>query len=430
MIIKTNYETLQTAITPLKAVLADKLTSDAIKNIIFITKADGSVTVAAYNTTVSCFSPLTGATVDWGEGVTPADTWFQMKSDLVKKLDGFKSVKRTVADEIEIDFKESHAVLKVSEHAAEGIPEDKKSRYSAQSKTRIASPKLNSGIQRVMEGFSITVSGEQLNAIDVKTYMDALSSTLPVDAKDNMSTRIMAVGSDIYTAPSLYFAIMENRLPSDKFTGFVLTQSAASFIRSYLDCVDMFSFDKTENENSVVLKFSSEKCIAYVTAQLTKNVLDCTKYKVHSNTGIVLDKDWFIDQLNRVGSSDAFSFATRIYSDHAVCRIESKEYNMPEFPALLARLDKSEFANKNILKQDETGADYVDIKFSIRADLFSKLLFSGTIFKQPVYLYFEVDDAIPDAPSISMAVLDDTQIWQTKINRLTASRSDFKWEED
>lgn len=432
MIIKTEYDVFQKAIAPLKAVISDKVSSDNIRNVIVIVKADGSVSLAAFNTIVTAFSPLKGAVVEWAEGETPAEIWFQMKSDVLKKLDVFKSGGRTAMGDMLIEPQGDVTYVQISEHAAAAdIPDERRANYNSKSKIRVSSPKLNDGIKKKMQEHEVTISGEELNSVDVKLYLDTLAGTMPADARDAQSTRIMLKGDDIYSAPSVYIAVMNNRLPSPKFRDFVLSSSAVGFIRAYTSCSEKFMFDKQENANAVMLKLSCEDCIAFVVAQLMNNtIIDCTKSKKHSNTGLAIDKEWFLAQLNRVGSSGTFALQVKIYATHGSYSILSKEYSARDVQALKSRLDPSEFAGTDILKTDENGEQYAEFNLDMRASILSKLLFSGTTFNSPAFLYFEAEMPIAGQPPvISLAVTDDTQIWQTKINRLTVSRTDFAWED-
>ena len=431
MVITTTYDVFQKAVIPLKAVIMDKVSSDNIRNVIVIVKEDGSVNLAAFNTIVTSFAPLSDASVTWAEGETPAETWFQMKSDVLRKLDGFKSGSRTAMGTMTIEPHGDTTYIQISEHAvAADIPDERKANYNSKSKLRIPSPKLNDGIKKKMQEHEVTISGEELNSVDVKLYLDTLAGTIPADAKDAQTTRIMLKGDDIYTAPSVYVAVMQNKLPSVKFRDFVLSSSATGFIRAYAGCTDKFSFDKTENENAVMLKFSCPDCIAFVVAQLPKNILDCTKSKKHSNTGIAIDKEWFLSQLNRVGANGEFSLKVKIYATHGSYSILSREYSARDVQALRSRLDPSEFNGMDILKTDDNGEQYAEFSLDMRANVLTKLLFAGTTFNSPAFCYFEAEAGmLNQPPAIYLAVTDDTQIWQTKTSKLITSRTDFAWEE-
>lgn len=426
MKLKTTYENLNGAIATLKAVITDKFASDTLRNVIFIVSASGEVRLAAYNTLVACFAPLPAAEVDWGTA-QPEETYFQLKSDLLKILDNFKALKKTKVDAIEIDVGEANALLTARETAIDAIladvevPDYVKNSYSHDLYFRVPAPKLASGIRKEIEGRDMTVSGELMSAVDLKYYLDALISTIPADAKETMGTRIMAVGDDIYTAPQLYFAIMNNRLGT-QFRNFILSRSATQFIRSYLDCVDEFYFSKTELENAVVLKFACQNSIAFVNAATTRGALDCTAYKQHSETGLAVDKEYFSDILRRVGTSDACSFTVKIPEQGIAGGVIASKTWKQSFTALVSRLNISEFEGTSLLKTAEDGSRYLEIAFSLRPDLMQKLLFLGLNDKAPAYLYFE-----PAQSGVKLAVCDETGIWNTKINTLTPKRNDFEW---
>ena len=427
MKITTNFTDIMASLATLKAVVQDKLASDNLKNIIFTIGADGKVTLVAYNTLVTCFAPLKNATVTWDDGETPAETYFQVRQELLKVLDNFKSLKKTVVDHIDITPTEAYALVSVSERATDeilndtAIPEQIKASYNHVSDFRVTAPKLAAGVKKEIEGKDMSVDGTDMTAVDTKVYLDALLATIPIDAKETMGTRIMAVGSDIYTAPQVFFAIMENRLP-DEFRDFILSSSASQFLKSYLDIVPEFKFSKQVLENAVILKFACEDSIAFINASTTKGALDCTAYKMHGNSGFAIDKDYFSDMIRRISGQENIAFSAKLYEDHCTGTIKSKTYKQ-SFDALTCRLDTQEFEGSSLLKTDDDGAKYLDIDVSIRPDLLAKLLFIGFNNAAPAFLYFEP----VGGAAMRLAIRDNTGIWQTKINTLSANRSNFEW---
>lgn len=423
MILKTNYDALDQSIATLVGVVTDKMASDTLKNIIFSVKADNSVAVAAYNTIVTCYTPLSTAEIDW-QGATPEDTYFQLKADVIQTLATFKSLKKTRVEEVEIELTDTNALLSVHE-VARDADEQNAEKYAQVSKFRVTAPKFAAAIRKELESKSFSFEGTVIPSVDIQTYLNTLFATLPPDSRDSVGTRIMAVGDMIYTVPQLYFAMMYNRLP-EVFRDFILTSSAANFLKGFLALDETVRFEKTVLESGTVqLKFANSYSVAYINASGTNGALDCTPHRSHSNTGIALDKGYFADILKRasLGGAETCTIDIKIHKSGATeASIMSKAWKQ-DFAVLTGKLNPDEFAGNAALKGD--GEDIcLDVSFSIRPDLLSKLLFMhSTEFSDVVYLYFE-----PATPSgIKMAACDNTQIWQTKINTLAVKRGDFSW---
>ena len=426
MKIKTSYANIMSAISSLRAILSDKKSADALRNLIFKITPKG-VKLLAYNTLVTCYTGLECKV----EGLDDVEVEYkQLKADILKVLGNFKSLKRTQVTSVEIDFQEANALITIRETASQAILDDAnipdviKSSYNHTSKYRIGTPKLNKGIVKELDSKDLSLTGTEISAIDLNFYISALLSTLSSDIKDAIATRVCFTGDDIWTAPQVYFAIMQNRLDKT-LRDFVLSQSEATFLKTYLEGLETVLFSKIELENSVILKFASKKGIAYINASTTKGCMDCTGYKAHTLTGLAVDKPYFTDILGRLGSEDTVAVTIQINDNNTAWgNIESK-YFKQSFSGLKARLNIPDFEDTGYLKTREDGSHYLLLEFNIKPDLFRKLLFTQVNPTSPAYLYFE--PAVNNT-GIRVAVCDETGIWQTKVSAL-AAKTNFAWED-
>ena len=297
-------------------------------------------------------------------------------------------------------------------------------KYRNVTKHRVASPKFPSGIRKELENRNLANEGVVMSSPDIKAYLDTLVATIPADSRDSVGTRIMVKGDTIYTAPQLYFAMMENKL-DESFADFVLPTSAANFLKSFLTFEDTVQFSKTQLESVILLKFVNSKSVAFVAALPATNALDCTPHKAHSNTGIVIDKQYFNDLLKRAPSQDACVVDIEICGDGTASgKIMSKTWKQ-DFVVLKSRLDEKDFEGHSYLTGTGENAK-LSLNFSIRAELLKQLIFAQTnIFEDKVFMYFEA----AGNTGIRLACRDDTGIWQTKINTLTPKRGEFNWED-
>lgn len=428
MTIKTTYEAFNTALSSLKAILSDKKSAEALRNLIFkIT--DSGVKLIAYNTLVTCYTDLECSV----QGISDNQIEYrQVKADILKVLANFKSLKRTKVESIVIDFQANYALVSVQEVASQAIQDDEaipdviKSAYRHLSKYRIGSPKLNKGIIKELDKKDLSIDGVDIPASDLSFYLSALLGTLSSDSKDAISNRINFVGEDIYTTPQVYFAIMQNRLDKS-LRDFVLSYSEAQFIKAYLDGLDLVKFSKTELENAVVLKFASQKAVAYVNANTTKGTLDCTAYKTHTLTGLAVDKAYFTDILQRLGNEDTVAISIQVNDNNTAWGDIESKFTKQSFSGLKARLDLKDFEDTAYIRTRDDNSQYLLLEFNIKPEILKKLFFTQVNPTTPAYLYFE---PASNNTGLRLAVRDETGIWQTKINALASASNNFMWEAD
>ena len=405
MIIKTGTGILK-AVSTLSVVISDRLLTEDIKNIIFKINSDSSVYIAAYATSVTCFVEVEGASVDW-QGTTPEETYFQVKSEIVKLLDTYKALSKTAISEIEIIPAESFVTLNIHEISKSGELHE----YDKISKHRLASPVLTSGIKERLEQYELSFTGEELSSKDFLLYLDALIPTLDSrDNRDNM--KIAFTDEKIYTAPALYFALLDNKLGS-ACSGYMLNQTSAKFLKTFLTQADVFEISKAE-------KFIKIKCgtsVAFVHTFSLKTAINYQDYANHTQTGITLDKKYMQDVIKRI-YSDNCTVKIRISDVSASCSFATENWKQ-DIGVLKSCLVASEFPEK-YLSIDESGNKYLDIAFSIRPDILSRLLMLHTKkFEDLVNIYFEPSGM----NGFKMAVADSSGLWQTKINTLSSAKT-------
>lgn len=414
MVIKTNVN-LITAIDNLVAVVTDRLLSEDIKNIIFKVGADSSVHVAAYSTSVICYAEIEGAEVDW-ENETPTEQYFQTKAELIKLLNVYRSLSRTILDTIEIIPSGAYVTLKIHEISKdENHPE-----FDKISKHRLASPALKSGIQAQLEKYNLDFTGTTVSATDFMVYLDALIPTIPPEARDNtISSKITFTAEKIYTAPSLFFALLDNKL-DPVCSDFMLTLTSAKFLKVFLAQSETCEVEKDVSPSAVILKIRCGSSIAVIHALSLKSAIDYTPYAQHSRTGIVLDKKYMQDVMKRATlDSDVCNVKVTITGTSATCSFATRSW-CQDLAVLKSRLDPTEFG-ADYIKTAADGSKSIDIAFSIRPDILAKLIMThASNFNDLVFLYFEPSGS----NGFKMSASDNTCFWQTKINTLSSAKAE------
>lgn len=414
MIIKTNAN-LMTAIENLVAVVTDRLLSEDIKNIIFKVSPDGLVHVAAYSTSVICYSEVEGAVVDW-ENETPTEQYFQTKAEIIKLLNVYRNLSRTILDTIEIIPSGAYVTIKFYEVTKdENHPE-----FDKISKHRLASPALKSGIKAQLEKYNLDFKGTSVSAKDFMVYLDALIPTIPVEARDNtLSSKITFTAEKIYTAPSLFFALLDNKL-DPVCSDFMLTLTSAKFLKVFLDNAETCEVEKDVSPSAVILKFRCGSSIAVIHALSLKSAIDYTPYAQHNRTGIVLDKKYMQDVMKRATlDSDVCNVKINITGTSASCSFATRSW-CQDLAVFKSRLDPTEFS-EDYIKTAADGTKSIDIAFSIRPDILAKLIMThANNFNDLVFLYFEPSGT----NGFKMSASDNTCFWQTKINTLSSAKAE------
>jgi hypothetical protein len=402
MIIKTSFETLETAMVTVSNIVSDKNLQEDLKNVVIWVK-DGKTRLAAYNGNIVSATGIE-ATVQFPSEDQP-ETLFQLKAkDINDVVTSFKGLKRTKVSEVELHIKENEAVMHIHE-----VPIDdtlaNASEYNQESKFRITKPRLKDVVKAEIQKINMELeSGSQVNSVDLLVYINALLPTVAKETRE--STNNVMFGDDhVYAVLAPYSAIMPNKLP-DVLKGFRLQNSVVSFLKNFISDAQTFVIEKADMGNGmVVLTVKVNDSVAMIKCADMSRAFDITNFISVPANGIVVDKAYLIDVLKRMSLSAEAAFVEIVIAEgKGTMKVVSK--NMTQnIPVINAKGDGL-------------------FPFSIRAELLSNVVFShSSVFGENVFFYLEHTER----GNIVLACTDNTQMWQTKMTGLTPSKGDFAW---
>lgn len=400
MIITTGFETLDTAMATVTSIVSDKMLKEDLKNLVIWVK-DGEVRFSAYNGNIS------SATKVDAQVILPnpnEEVFVQLKAkDINDVLASFKGLSRTKVAKVELEIKETEAIMQVFEEPIDS-EQSHAEEYFQRSKFRITKPRLKDAIKSEIQKINTNVDGVEVTSIDMLLYINSLYPTVQKETRE--STDNVLFGKEyIYTVLAPYSAIMENRLP-EVISGFRLKNTIVNFLKNFITGAETFTIDKQDMGNGmVVLTVKVGDSVAVIKCADMSRAFDMTNFVTTPANGVVVDKAYLIDVLKRMSlSSEAAYIDVTIVDGRGELKVVSK--NMTQ--------------NIPVVQTKGEGS----FPFSIRAELLSSVIFSHIQgFGENVFLYLEHGDR----GNIIMAVKDNTNLWQTKITGLASSKGDFAW---
>lgn len=400
MKIKVSFEVLEESMVTVSSIVSDKALQEDLKNVIVWVK-DGKTRFAAYNGNISSATVVDAEVTFEGE---PVEVFIQLKAkDINDVVASFKGLKRTKVSHVEFDIKENEAIMHVFEEAIDEN-QSNASEYTQESKFRIIKPRLKDVVKNSIQEIKTDVEGVSIPSVDLLLFINALYPTVAKETRE--STNNVLFGTEhIYSVLAPYSAIMQNKLP-EVLSGFRLQNSVVNFVKNFIQGVESFAIDKDDKGNGmVILTLKVNESVAVIKCADMKRAFDMTNMITKPENGIVVDKAYLIDVLKRMSlSSEPASVEIQVKEGVGALKIVSK--NMTQ--------------NVPVIKSKGEGL----FSFTIRAELLSNLIFShATFLGESVYLYLEHGDR----NNVIMAVLDNTELWQTKITGLASSKGDFSW---
>jgi hypothetical protein len=375
-------------------IVSDKLLHEDLKNVI-IKNDNGVIKFIAYAGNI-----ITSLTVD---GVIEGDLvdYIQLKAkDIVDVLGTFKSLRKTRVTKVEIRVRENEAVLHVFEEGADSESQYVED-YKQESKFRITKSKIKEVVRAEISKLQVNNGGVELNTPDVLFYLNALYSAVSKETRE-ATNNVLFSESHAYAVLPSYTAVIDNQLPN-VMSGFRLVNGVVNFLKSFISGTDSFKLIKHDMGNGlIVLEVHLENAIAHIKCADMSRAFDISNFISIPSNGIVVDRLYIIDILKRINlNSDVLFLEVNI--DNSSMKVVSKTMtqNIPVFKA------KGEGV----------------FQFSIRPELLSSLLFTNVNVAEHSFLYFEKGDK----NNIIMVSMDNTKLWQTKINGLAEAKADFNW---
>lgn len=417
MRIKATFTNLTRALTEVTPALSDKLLMEEMKNILFWVKG-GEVLVVCNNLFTTVIAKIENCTCEFAENEDAnSDHYAQVKAkEFLSYLGSVSGLKMTKVDTVELDVRDAEVQLWFNESAIN--PEDASLAYlNKTSKFRLSKGKPEARvIKELTDAYahmtdSATEGYITLNKTDILMTLNALVPSVSKEVRDTVNTRITFAPDYIYVIPQTYAALWSNGLP-DGVSGFIVTNSVATFMQSFFALEETSKFKKIPINNDVqLLILKNSNATAVIKASTTVRAFNIAKQKVLPQDGVAIPKAYFLDVMKRIHSTNSeITFHVTVTPEGGTCKIVNKTLTQ-EIPVLKAK-----------------GTN--DYSFSIKPDQLSSLIFShintgGSL----LFFYMEKDET----GKVTLCVSDDVvtnnnqHLWHTYCKGLALLKGDFAW---
>ena len=399
MLITMSFETLDSVMSTVTSIVSDKMLKEEMKNVIVWVKGD-KVRFSAYSGNISSATEI-DAIVELAEA---DEVFVQLRAKDINDVIGtLKGLKKTVVEKVVFDIRENEAILSIFE-APIDLEMAGADKYYQETKFRITKPVVKEMVKREIESIDFDSTGTVLESVDVLLYVNTLYPTIQKEVRE--STFNMFFGEKhIYTIVAQYAAIMENKL-NPIVSGFMLPNTVVNFLKNFISTSETFELSKQPGiKGGVVLTVRVGSSIAVIKCSDMGKAYDITEYSTAPEDGIVIDKDYLVDVLKRMSlSSEQVNISVNIAGEDSVMEVVSKTMKQ-QIPIVTAKGEGQ-------------------YQFVIRPELLSSVILSHASWLGTAsFLYFEHGNR----NNIVMAVKDSTNIWQTKVTGLDASKGAFTW---
>lgn len=370
MKIKTTVEKLNKALDGIKVILNDTLLADDQRNIIFwvdLEKNQG-VKLVARNNIVDCICDIEADATPDESGVTMYNIRYK---ELLSVLDGFKSLKVTQATTIEFEILDTVIKVEVAEEPidVDGEFADKLYRIN---RYQLSKPRGVVDIVRSeIEGVSLVDKSTPISRNDIMPYFNALLPTIK-DMHEGFSSRLNVVGDFIFTTPSSYAAIMRRTL--NVLPDFILTSSAANFMKAFFDLEEVTNCAVEETKGGVFVTLENSMAKALVKAQSSQKAFRLDNYLSIPSQGIGVDKGYFCDVIKRFNSAEAIQIS-----------ISGDEMTLSQ-----AKGQSSAMVTVTVpFYTSRFNEDFDGLNIKVNSGVLSTAVFSHVTFGSLLFIYFE-----------------------------------------
>lgn len=354
MRISMKYNELMNTLGYVSSILADKSVEDKLKNVIFMVDPN-TIKIVGYSAYIFSRTTVEGEIED-----VPEIGWkFQVKaSNLMKVLSSFSSLSKTFVDHLEFSDDGVRIRLDVFEEPMEGESE----RFRQTSSFKLENVPILSKVESEIM-MEYPEGDDMISSQDLGMYIESLFPLMNNDSVGKMDSKLNFAEDYVFVASSQLSSYMKNRLP-DAFKEITLSYSSVSFLKKVVDNFDDLGVCKTDK----YLCVQTESTDAFMRYQNIK-----VKYKSYlknykKEKGIVVDRQYFKDVLNRMSNVDINGVATIGNGDEM--EVVNSVYSQP-----LPLLNR---------KGDVSG-----ISFNMVVSFFEKAIIGrDDLFKSEVFLYF------------------------------------------
>jgi len=401
MKIVVKYNQLDMIINHLHAlVVGDKLLHEDLKNFIFEVK-DNQLYVCLFNGLVVSKTKVEVESLEEAK-----EGYFQLKAkDFSKILSSFKGLKKTEAANVELYITEE-ANIKVHEvpKGVSDLDESLYDLYKQVSEFRLPLIPLKPVVKSALDNLPQTIEEPDFRD-EVEKYAFYLKTLYPLISKEtrDITNQIVFGKEHVYVTLLTFVSLMENKL--EGWEGFRVNGSGINFIMNLFNLDSMFTFKKVEKDKGIIeLLFEVGNTIALVKANDLSKALDLTNFLTPISNGVVTDKVYISEVLNRLVTTEGVVFDVQIEQGQGVFEIRSKNFKQ-QIPVLKAKGEGR-------------------YTFHLSSDVLLKMMFKHSYdLPDMVYMYLEVNEK----GLITLSFKDETGVWVTRMNGISPVKNIPQW---
>lgn len=399
MIINMKFEALDSAMSTVSNIVSDRQLDENLKNVTIWVK-DNELRLAAYSGNIVSATPVE-ASIEY-EGAESGEYLAQLKAkDINDVISSFKGLTRTKISNVKIHIEDTQAMLYITESPVDETMHNA-SQYNQVSKFRIVKPHMKDLVRSKIQEIMMNPDGEEITTADLLLYLNALLPSVQKQTRDT-NNKINFASDDIYALLQTHAALMPNKLPA-VMSNFRLVNSVAAFIKTFITGTETFIVKKEEKGRGlVVLTIKANNSVAVIECPDMSRAFDMTGYSGMPANAIAVDKGYLTDVLKRLSlGSEAASINISLSGGVGSMKVITKTMTQ-EVPVINAKGEGS-------------------FSFSIKAELFSEMIFGHASLDENVFIYLEQGER-----NITMGCQDNSGLWKTKNTGLAPSTANFNW---
>lgn len=411
MKIVTTYAEMTRALNAVLAVVSDKLLQEDLRTLTFWKNGD-VLKVVANNAFVSTMTDFDGE-LEFAEGEEVLDEVFvQLKvNDLKNILATYSNLHVTEVESLVFDIRNNEIRLEVHEEAVDKNA-DNADKFSKVIRHKLMRVRVTETMKRNIHTFCDELGENQeyiqLSTAEILGYIEPLLPAVTKMQNDGIFSRMYFLKDYIFIIPQTYAAVIDNRLDDEvkeQFSDFVLTNSVASFFKTFFGMYETVEFRKKAVNDIVNLVVKTDDTTAMIRAFSTKKVPNISEYNIMPENFISLDRYYFSDVLKRISNSNAdATFKVVINGEDSSLTVINKGVTQ-SIPINKAK-GEGEYC------------------FTLNSELLASLTFNNMLDCYGSKLVFRF--ATDDKGKVNFYVMDDTKGWHTKMQGLTVTKTDFQ----
>lgn len=400
-----DFEEMQRALKGVLATVNDSTISSDNRNFLFwVNKSSQICKVVSKSIYATTYTNVKAA-VMFDEEDKDDDIFVQLQAKRVDDiLKTYTSLSTTTVIGVEFSIK-SNTVIMIVREGEKG----KEDVVKNATKFRLAKLPIMASMLMQIKQIPNNVQMEEIQSKEILYYLDAFLPMFSKDNVENNSNRIYIGDDNIYAIPLYCAVILKNKLYDKGFNDFILRKNIAKFIKVFISFEEVIKYAKQATESGYILLFENSYGKVVIQVENMESAFSIEKFVDKPNNGIVISSKYMTETIKRLSlTKDTVNVEINITADKGQMMIISQDFVTYVPVAMTKGMGRFEF--------------------SVLPEILSMLVMNHWRNKEyeDDYLFILVNQT--EKGYVEMCVMDKSNEWFTKVNKLILNKKEFNWE--